>query len=87
MRHFILHCLTLLIAVLPAAAQRSCASHEYSVALRAANPAAARGIADAEAFQADRTARLLAPGAGARLLSNGVIEIPVVVHVLYNNAA
>lgn len=85
MRQILTLC-TLLLA-LAAAAQRPCASTEYTAALRAANPNAARGLDDAEAFQARHAAQWGNVPANARLLSNGVIEIPVVVHVLYNTAA
>ncbi|GAB4091533.1 M43 family zinc metalloprotease [Flaviaesturariibacter terrae] len=86
MRHFILYCL-LLVTVLPASAQRACSSREYTAALRAANPAAARGLDEAAQFQARHGATLLADNGTGRLLANGVIQVPVVVHVLYNSSA
>ena len=85
MRQLIAFCSILLC--LAAQAQRACSSTEYNTALRAANPATARGMADADEFQSRRAAQLGDPAANARMLANGVIQIPVVVHVLYNSEA
>ncbi|TCZ65668.1 T9SS type A sorting domain-containing protein [Flaviaesturariibacter aridisoli] len=85
MRHLIVFCLILLCVA--AKSQRACSSVEYAAALRSANPSAARGMADADAFQAARARQLLTGDGSARMLASGVIQVPVVVHVLYNNAA
>ncbi|RYZ31430.1 MAG: hypothetical protein EOP49_38990, partial [Sphingobacteriales bacterium] len=85
MRHlFTLLSLMLCLAV---SGQRECASHEYSVALRAAHPGAAAGIEAAEAFQARRAELLSQLSATGRTLQGGTVRIPVVVHILYSNNA
>ncbi|RYY88196.1 MAG: T9SS type A sorting domain-containing protein [Chitinophagaceae bacterium] len=86
MRQLILTCL-IALGALSATAQRACSSAEYSAAQRAANPAAAQGMEAAAAFQSRRAADILQGNPAARMLSNGVIQVPVVVHVLYNNGA
>jgi hypothetical protein len=63
-------------------AQRACSSHEYMESRMAADPAAAQGV--------DAAARFIARQSGSarlRALESTVIHIPVVVHVLYANAA
>lgn len=62
-------------------AQRNCASHNHQLQLEAQQPAIAQAIADAEA-KIQRTLSFSRRDTTA----NQIIHIPVVVHVLYNNA-
>lgn len=64
-------------------AQRECVSPTYIETIKNSNPSVAKAIADAETFSSRPIAGRMNGGA-----SNGsVIKIPVVVHVVYNNAA
>jgi hypothetical protein len=62
--------------------KRACASQEVLEAQMAADPALRARIAEIERF----TEKMILSGQAGRLV-NGVIEIPVVVHVLYNTTA
>src|SRR6478609_256854 len=61
--------------------KRSCAAEEVLEAQMAADPSLKARMDDIEAF----TKRVIASGAGLRTTAT-TIEIPVVVHVLYNKA-
>ncbi|RYZ23619.1 MAG: T9SS type A sorting domain-containing protein [Chitinophagaceae bacterium] len=74
----LLTCLTLFSCFF-ASAQRTCSSSEYTAARSAADPAAAQGMAAARNFLAER--------ATLRLQHSITYRIPVVVHVLYADAA
>lgn len=78
-------CLALFIS-LASYAQRECASHNYSQALRNSDPAIAKALDAAAAFNGRVE---LAAGANREsgTISEPVIRIPVVVHVLYNTAS
>jgi hypothetical protein len=73
----------LLIFVLQLSAQRECATQEYIQQLSNSNTQTAKSIKDAELF----TQRLNAMGSANRLSGEFIIRIPVVVHVLYNDAS
>ncbi|TCJ19650.1 T9SS type A sorting domain-containing protein [Flaviaesturariibacter flavus] len=74
----LLTCLTIFSCLL-AGAQRTCSSSEYTAARIAADPAAASGINAARAFLGQRST--------LRLQHSVTYRVPVVVHILYANAA
>ncbi|GAA4751621.1 M43 family zinc metalloprotease [Flavisolibacter ginsenosidimutans] len=73
-----------LLTTLLSIAQDRCASTDYQSALRTTDPRQALTIATTESFLQQQSIRSLT---GARTAAEDVIRIPVVVHVLYNNAA
>ncbi|RYF77776.1 MAG: zinc metalloprotease, partial [Chitinophagaceae bacterium] len=82
MRTFFVLCL--LQVGLLSVAQERCASSAYIESLKSSSPAEAARMADAERFlQKDRTLF----SENAKGATAPVIKIPVVVHVLYNNAS
>jgi hypothetical protein len=62
---------------------RVCASNDVLMTQMAANPGLKQKMENLEAF----TAKSIANGTVARLAADGVIEIPVVVHVLWRTAS
>lgn len=66
-------------------AQRECATPQYIQALSNSNTQTARSIKEAENF----AQRMGTPGAGAvnRLSSDYIVKIPVVIHIIYNDAS
>ena len=79
--------LSLLLAIitLPLVAQRTCASHDYTLQEALRNPSYAENINRAEAFIKQAASRSLTTA--SRTTTNIIIKIPVVVHVLYNTPA
>ena len=73
----------LLIFALHLSAQRECATQEYIQQLYNSNTQTAKSIKDAEFF----TQRMNTMGSANRLSGEVVIRIPVVVHVVYNDAS
>lgn len=72
-----------LLAGLFSYAQERCATADYFETQKASNPIEAKRIADAENFLQQRTASATNARSGAPT----VIKIPVVVHIVYKNAA
>jgi hypothetical protein len=71
-------------AHVPVITQRACAANDVLQAQLAADPAMAQRMAAIESF----TQRTIASRASSsQLVTNGVVTIPVVVHVLYNAAS
>jgi hypothetical protein len=73
----------LLIFALHLSAQRECATQEYIQQLSNSNTQTSKNIRDAE-FS---TQRMSTVGSANRLTGEFIIRIPVVVHVLYNDAS
>jgi hypothetical protein len=73
----------LLIFALHLSAQRECATQEYIQQLYNSNTQTAKSIKDAELF----TQRMNTMGSANRLSGEFIIRIPIVVHVLYNEAS
>ena len=66
-------------------AQRECATPQYIQALSNSNTQTASDIRAAENF----ALRMVTPGSGAtnRLSSDYIVKIPVVIHIMYNDAS
>src|SRR5215218_9700908 len=73
-----------IIGCLPAYAQRECASHGYLETLIATDPVAAKAIAEAARFTSKD---VITNRTTSRTSGEKVLHIPVVVHVLFNNAS
>ena len=75
----------LLIFALQLSAQRECATQEYIQQLTNSNTQTAKSIREAESF----TQRMSTSGSGSanRLAAEYIIHIPVVIHILYNEAS
>ena len=83
MRSFLLG--LLLFFVLQLAAQRECGTQQYLQVLLNSNTQTAKNIKDAQTF----AQRMGTPGSGTsnRLSTEYIVHIPVVVHILYNDAS
>ena len=78
--------LLLAIFVSQANAQRVCGDQAYMQHLLSSNPSAAQSINNAERQMKNATAPNRPSGAERDTATNELINIPVVIHVLYNNA-
>src|ERR1044071_8665618 len=82
MSRFLLACAFTFFTGLTSFAQRGCSSYDYLQQELKINPGLAKKLADIQSTTTHNTSReYLLPGA-----SQPVIVIPVVVHILYNNA-